>query len=59
LEQQQEKAKDYLRQHGESEEMVIALETGLPSATMQQILEPIAECTRRDRWERHWKLKEE
>jgi len=58
LEQQQEKAKDYLRQHGESEEMVIALETGLPSATMQQILEPIAECTRRDRWERYWKLKE-
>jgi len=58
LEQQQEKAKDYLRQHGESEEMVIALETGLPSATMRQILEPIAECTRRDRWERHWKLKE-
>jgi hypothetical protein len=58
LEQQQEKAKDYLKQHGESEEMVIALATGLPSATMRQILEPIAECTRRDRWERYWKLKE-
>ncbi|NBD32084.1 MAG: DUF3854 domain-containing protein [Cyanobacteria bacterium] len=58
FQEQQAIVKAYLEEHGECEQMVIAIQCGLPSAIMKQLLEPIAECHRHNQWEYYWKLKQ-